>query len=104
MSFTESFDNLSREQLFSLLTELKRKNSCLKTDLIKCQLFLKCYEKYFNYFNEMNEKSAENEEILSLIKRLKAYKYLNQNSDECLVSVNKISKKGSNRKLFQILN
>ena len=81
MSSIHNFDNLSREQLFSSLSQLKRKNSCLKTDLIKCKLFLKCYEKYFNYFNEMNEKITKNEEILNLINRLKAYKYLNQNSE-----------------------
>ena len=99
---TSKLIDLSREELYSVITQLKRQINCLETDLIKSQTFLKSYEKYFNYFNEINEKISSNNEILVLIDKLKAIKYLNENSLKCCVSVNKLSKNASNRKLTKI--
>ena len=86
MSLIDSkLNNLSREELYSVIYQLKRQINCLETDLIKQNLYSNCLEKYFNYFNEINQKLTSNKQILNLIKRIKTLKYFNENI--CLVSV-----------------
>ena len=104
MSFTPKVNDLSREELKSFINQLKREINCLTTDLIKCQLIINNYQKYFDYFNETNEKITTNNEILVLINRLKALKYFNENSFKCFVSVEKLSENELNRKLSQVFN
>ena len=97
---TKKLSDLSREELYSVINQMKRQINCLETDLSKSQTFLKSYEKYFNYFNEINEKISSNNEILDIIKRLKYIKQFNENSLKCFVSVKKLSENDFNRKLF----
>ena len=85
------FNYLSREELYSVIYQLKRQISYLKTDLTKSQYFQKSYEKYFNYFHKINENISSNNEILDLIERLKSLKQFNENSLKCFVSVKEIT-------------
>ena len=93
--------DLSREELYSIISRLKRENSCLETDLIRFRLLLNYFNKYFDYFNRVNEKITKNNEILVLINNIKALKYFDEN---CFVSVEKLPENESNRKLSQVFN
>ena len=90
--------DLSHEELYSVINQLKRKINCLTTDLIRFKLLSNCYQKYFDYFNEMNEKITSNNEVLVLINRLKALKSYDKNSVNCLVFVKQLNENDLNRK------
>ena len=50
MNFSRELDDLSREQLYYVIHELKEEISCLKTDLIKYKFLTNNYQKIFEFF------------------------------------------------------
>ena len=83
MSLNSDLNDLSRKELYSIISHLKRYINVLETDLIKFELISNCYQKYFNYFNQINKTIHSKEEILDLINEIKALK-LCKNS--CFIS------------------
>ena len=43
-------NDMTREELYSVIDRMKRQINTLETDLIKSQTILKSYEKYFQLF------------------------------------------------------
>ena len=60
MMYSINYLQKERQNLLSINCELKRENSCLKTDLLRFQLLAKSYEKYLQFLDEINFTLNEN--------------------------------------------
>ena len=91
MSLNSDLNDLSREELYSIISHLKRYINVLETDLIKFELLSKSFEKYFDYFNQINATIKLNEDILHLISDIKTLKECQKS---CFVFFNENQFKG----------
>lgn len=82
-----NLSELSREQLLSLIGDLKLQINRLVTDLIKSNSLTKCYQKYFDYinkYNETNELFKSNDKLNQLKHTIESFNAID--SDHCFVS------------------
>ncbi len=63
MSSNVELKDLNRENLYSIINDLKRENNCLKTDLIRFKLLSNSYQKLFD---KISEQIVFNNDILEL--------------------------------------
>ena len=62
-SIGHQLSHTSPQDLYSMVTQLKRENECLKTDLIRFELMVQIYDKYVKYLRELSESMQSIESI-----------------------------------------
>ena len=98
-SICGDFRTLSRRQLYSTISELKRENTRLKTDLFRLQLLSNKCQKYLHFLCELNETIDTNIEN-DFIKQINSLK----DTKNCKISLNHIKVNHfSNRKSIVII-
>ena len=101
MSLISESKHFSQIHFHSVINQLKRKNNCLKTDLIRFKSLSNCYQKYFDYFNEINETIDSNKEVLKLKNNIKVLKECRKS---CFISLNKLNESSTKRKSIKTQN
>ena len=72
---------LTRNELYLIICELRRENNCLKTDLFTFQLLLNKYEKHLNSLQSIQF----NDDFIKQIKNFNAIKAKN-----CFISLSRL--------------
>ena len=79
-------DELGREQLYMVINRLKRHISCMNSDMMRFELHLNKFKKYFERFNEtigLKDELADLIEDIELLNRL--------NGKRCKVSIDELA-------------
>lgn len=82
-------DEMSRDQLYLVINRLKRKISCMNSDLIRFEIHLKKFHKYFDRFNET---LGLKKELMGLIQDIELLNQLN--GSRCWVTLEQVTKNG----------
>ena len=80
-----------KQNLFLIISELKRKNSCLETDLLRFKLLSNNYQKYLQFLDEINFTLNENNIQLNNEFRDKISKLSLNYSQKCFVCIENIN-------------